>query len=193
MEGCCDARQSPAYLLPYVGPGWSRRFRWPRCWTWAPRGSSMRWRTSKSTPHCRSISHTCRTSTSARPLRRAERVAVAVCFCFGGRWRCGVGGRRRFLFRAGGGASQLWWWCRRRRPRRPRLFLLWGTEGASQLWWWCRRRRPRRLFLLWGTGRVSFGGGVVAVVLVVLVCARLYSVQTGLAQTMSKCPGGNVV
>ena len=26
-----------------------------------------------------------------------------------------------------------------------------------------------------------------------VVSARLYSVQTGLAQTMSKCPGGNVV
>ena len=37
----------------------------------ASRGSSMRWRTSKSTPHCLAISHTCRTSTSARPLRRA--------------------------------------------------------------------------------------------------------------------------
>ena len=32
----------------------------------------MRWRTSKSTPHCLAISHTCRASTSARPLRRAN-------------------------------------------------------------------------------------------------------------------------
>ena len=48
-------------------------------------------------------------------------VVAVVCFCFGGRWRFGVG-------------------CETvRRPRRPRLFLFWGTEGASQLWWWCRR------------------------------------------------------
>ena len=32
----------------------------------------MRWRTSKSTPHCLAISHTCRASTSARPLRHAN-------------------------------------------------------------------------------------------------------------------------
>ena len=32
----------------------------------------MRWRASKSTPHCLPISHTCRASTSARPLRRAN-------------------------------------------------------------------------------------------------------------------------
>ena len=38
----------------------------------ASRGSSMRWRTLKSTPHCLAISHTCRASTSARPLRRAN-------------------------------------------------------------------------------------------------------------------------
>ena len=41
----------------------------------ASRGSSMRWRTSKSTPHCLPISHTCRASTSARPLRRANSAA----------------------------------------------------------------------------------------------------------------------
>ena len=35
-------------------------------------GSSVRWRTSKSTPHCLPISHTCRASTSARTLRRAN-------------------------------------------------------------------------------------------------------------------------
>ena len=32
----------------------------------------MRWRTSNSTPHCLAISHTCRASTSARPLQRAN-------------------------------------------------------------------------------------------------------------------------
>ena len=35
VEGCCDARQSCLNLLPYVGPAGTRRFRWPRCWTWA--------------------------------------------------------------------------------------------------------------------------------------------------------------
>ena len=38
----------------------------------------MRWRTSKSTPHCLAISHTCRASTSARPLRRANSARHAV-------------------------------------------------------------------------------------------------------------------
>ena len=88
-------------------------------------------------------------------------VVAVVCFCFGGRWRFGVGCEtvrrprrpRLFLFWGTEGASQLWWWCRRRRPRRPRLFLFWGTEGASQLWWWCRRRR--RLFLFRGDGGAS--------------------------------------
>ena len=42
VEGCCDARQSCLNLLPYVGPGWSRRFRWPRCWTWASAAGTHR-------------------------------------------------------------------------------------------------------------------------------------------------------
>ena len=48
--------------------------------TWAPRGpraasrgSSMRWRTSKSTPHCLAISHTRRASSGARTPRGAAR------------------------------------------------------------------------------------------------------------------------
>ena len=115
-------------------------------------------------------------------FRAVKLFVVAVCFCFGGRWRCGVGvavlvgfcfgraGERVsfgggvvavvvavvlvcFCFGRAEGASQLWWWCRRRRPRRPRLFLFWGTEGASQLWWWCRRRP--RLFLFWAGGGAS--------------------------------------
>ena len=53
-----------------------------RC-TWAPHGprapngSNIRWRTSKSTPHCLPISHTCRASTSARPLRHTNSVGAA--------------------------------------------------------------------------------------------------------------------
>ena len=48
----------------------------PSCWrprtgSTAPPGAP-RWRTSKSTPPCLAISHTCRASTSARPLRRAN-------------------------------------------------------------------------------------------------------------------------
>ena len=35
----------------------------------------MRWRTSKSTPHCLPISHTCRASTSAPPAARELRGA----------------------------------------------------------------------------------------------------------------------
>ena len=35
VEGCCDARQSCLTSCRTWGPAGTRRFRWPRCWTWA--------------------------------------------------------------------------------------------------------------------------------------------------------------
>ena len=76
-------------------------------------------------------------------------VVAVVCFCFGGRWRFGVGcvrRRRLFLFRGDGGASQLWWWCRRRR-----LFLFRGTVA---IWSWVCSSSPS-VFVSGGRGSES--------------------------------------
>ena len=73
----------PGVLPPHTGATctWAPQGpRAPSCWRprdgqrGASRGSSIRWCTSKSTPYCLAVSHTCRASTSARPLQRANSV-----------------------------------------------------------------------------------------------------------------------